>query len=513
MKRALLFLLSNTLPLFADPIDIGTRRELFVDDHLIQKFDGDISLRLNHPTPREIVITHDAPWEGTGSGYHSIFKDGDRYRMYYKALHIDFSNGELNTEVHPRYTCYAESDDGIHWRKPNLGLHEHNGSKENNITISSQTFGDLQPDAAHPAIFKDANPNVPASARYKAILRSHDPNGLVVLKSTEGLSWSPLFEAPILHEKGAFDSQNLAFWDPTIEKYRAYWRAFTGGDAKNPEWNPKGNRSIRTGTSKDLHKWDDIADVNFEDSVQHQLYTNGVLPYYRAPHLKIGFPKRYIERENSASIKALPDPENRDIRYEAHPRLGLALSEVLFMASRDGYRFKRWNEAFVRPGPERPGTWHYGAPSLAWGLIETPSSLPGAANEISLYALEDYWHGKGSSLRRYTMRLDGFVSTSANWAGGRLLTKPLIYSGDRLELNFSTSAAGSIRVEIQDLDGNALPGFSLDDCPAHFGDSVAKTTVWKNQPGLSIHAGTPVRILFELKDADLYSFRFQQAKR
>ena len=126
-----------------------------------------------------------------------------------------------------------------------------------------------------------------------------------------------------------------------------------------------------------------------------------------------------------------------------------------------------------------------------------------------MYSTENYWHGKGSALRRYTLRLDGFVSASAKWTGGRLLTKQLIFSGDRLELNFSTSAAGSIRVEIQDAEGSALAGFALDDCPAHFGDSDAKTVVWNTDSALSDHAGSPVRILFELRDADLFSFRFQ----
>lgn len=510
MKWAyLLLLLSNAIPLFANPIDIGSRRELFVDNHLIEELEGDIALCLNHPVPREIVIIHDAPWEGTGSGYHSIFKDGDLYRMYYKAIHIDFSDGKLNTESHPRFTCYAESDDGIHWRKPSLSLHTFNGSTENNITISDQTFGELQPDGAHPAIFKDPNPAAPNSARYKAILRSHEPNGLVVLKSADGKQWSPLFDTPILQGRGAFDSQNLAFWDPITKQYRAYWRSFTGGGARNPEWNPKGNRSIRTGLSDDLQNWELLTDLRYEDSFPQQLYTNGVQLYHRAPHLKIGFPKRYIERENGASIRSLPDPENRAIRYAAHPRYGLALSEVLFMASRNGYQFNRWNEAFIRPGPERPGTWHYGSPSLAWGLIETPSSIPGASKELSMYSTENYWHGKGSALRRYTLRLDGFVSASAKWTGGRLLTKQLIFSGDRLELNFSTSAAGSIRVEIQDAEGSALAGFALDDCPEHFGDSDAKTVVWNTDSALSDHAGSPVRILFELRDADLFSFRFQ----
>ena len=153
-----------------DPIDVGSRRELFVDDCLIESLAGKAELRLNHPVARELVLEHDAPWEGTGSGYHSVFRDGDKYRMYYKAWHIDVSRGRLDTSAHPLYCCYAESDDGIHWRKPELGLHEFRGSKANNIVIASGTIGGAQADAGHPAVFKDDNPNCPADARYKAIL-------------------------------------------------------------------------------------------------------------------------------------------------------------------------------------------------------------------------------------------------------------------------------------------------------------------------------------------------------
>jgi hypothetical protein len=509
MKSILVLLLLSLLSAFAQPIDIASRRELFTDDHLIQDLEGGIALRLHHPRPREIVIVHDALWEGTGSGYHSVFKDGDLYRMYYKAWHIDTSKGKLDTSRHPLYCCYAESDDGISWRKPDLGLHEFEGSKANNISIISETVGELNVDAGHPAVFKDGNPNASDDARYKAILRSREPNGLIVYKSSDGITWSPLFNKPILRLKGAFDSQNLAFWDPTIRRYRAYWRIFTEGTITDDEWKPKGIRAIRTGLSDDLEAWEKLTDITYEDSPPQQLYTNGVLAYHRAPHILIGFPTRYLERDNTDAMKALPDPENRETRAVASPRYGYALSEGLFMASRDGTHFKRWNEAFLRPGPERPGTWHYGAHYLAWGVVETASSLPGAPKELSLYATEQYWHGNGSALRRYTLRLDGFVSASAGWNGGTLLTRPLTFKGSRLELNFSTSAAGSIRVEIQDKNGDPLPGFSLEDCPSYFGDSVKKTITWNNHSDLSAIAGQSVQILFELKDGNLFSFRFQ----
>lgn len=112
------------------PIDIGTRRELFVEETLIGSL-RDARRTLHHPTPREIAIEHDAPWEGTASGYHSVIRDGDRYRMYYRGSAMSVENGKL--KLGDEVYCYAESDDGITFRKPNLGLHEFQGSKQNNI--------------------------------------------------------------------------------------------------------------------------------------------------------------------------------------------------------------------------------------------------------------------------------------------------------------------------------------------------------------------------------------------
>lgn len=509
MRFTILILFLGLLQASANPIDIGSRRELFVDDFLIEQMEGDVDFQLHHPTPQEVALSHDELWEGTGSGYHSVFKDGDLYRMYYKAWHIDVSGGTLDTDRHPLYCCYAESDDGIHWRKPALGLNDFEGSTANNIAIASEIVGELNVDAGHPAVFRDNNPNATDDARYKAVLRSREPNGLIVYKSPDGLNWSPLYDQPILRLKGAFDSQNLAFWDTNLGRYRGYWRAFSGGTITDTEWKPEGVRAIRTGQSDDLEHWDHINDVNYDDSPDEHLYTNGVQPYHRAPHILIGLPTRYIERENLAPMNQLPDLENRNARAVAKERYGHAITEGLFMSSRDGTQFKRWNEAFLRPGPERTGTWHYGAHYLAWGVVETQSSLPGAPNELSLYATENYWHGQGSDLRRYTLRLDGFVSASAGSEGGTLLTKPITFQGGELELNFATSAAGHIRIEIQDVKGNPIPGFSLDDCPHYFGDSVSKSISWNDDAKLATLIGKPVQVLFELKDADLYSFRFR----
>ncbi|OHE80513.1 MAG: hypothetical protein A2107_04055 [Verrucomicrobia bacterium GWF2_62_7] len=171
-------------------------------------------------------------------------------------------------------------------------------------------------------------------------------------------------------------------------------------------------------------------------------------------------------------------------------------------------KFKRWNDAFMRPGIERQGTWHYGHQYIAWHIVETKSALAGAPNELSLYAGENYWTGTSSELRRYTLRLDGFVSVSAPMTGGELVTKPFKFTGSKLTLNFATSAAGDVRVEIQDASGKPLPGFKLDDCPPIFGDAIERTVIWKNGSDVSALAGKPVRLRFVLKDADLFSMKF-----
>jgi hypothetical protein len=506
LALASLFTVPTQLPAAGttEAVDIGSRRELFIDAYLIDKIQG-ARQRLHHPVPREIAIVHDAPWEGTGSGYHSIFHDGEKYRMYYKAWHLEVEQGKLNTKRHPLYCCYAESDDGIRWRKPELGLYEFNGSKKNNIIMIPGPVGSVKVDPGHPAVFKDENPAAKPDAQYKAIFRS---SGLLPYKSPDGFRWSPMTEQPILQGLGAFDSQNLAFWDPSIRKYRAYWRIFTSGTTTDKNWKPAGYRAIRTAVSDDMLNWTQVKDITYTDSPVEHIYTNQIKPYLRAPHLLIGFPTRYIDRKWAESTKSLPDLEQRRLRSSSSERYGTAITEGLLMVSRDGLHFKRWNEAFLRPGIQRPGTWQYGAQYIGWHLVETPSSLPGAPNELSLYATESYWHGKGSALRRYTLRLDGFVSINAPMKGGELVTKPIRFAGDRLEMNLATSAAGSIRVEIQDADGNPIPGYELANCQEQFGDTLNLTVKWNKGNSLGDLAGQAVRLRFEIKDADLYSFQF-----
>ncbi len=474
-----------------DPIALGTRRELFVDDYLLDSVQGQAALQLHRPIQREIVLTFGEPWEGNSCGaYATVFVDGGRYRMYYQACQQTLL-GE--PKAHPFSMCYAESTDGIHWTKPTLGLFEFDGSKQNNIIWMGPGSDGLSP-------FKDANPNCDPKARYKAIgagIDSQGNNRLFALQSPDGLHWSLMHKEP-LPINGAFDSQNLAFWDALHGQYRLYARDFR-----------EGRRDIITATSKDFTQWTPTAWLDYPGAPAQQLYTNQVQPYYRAPHIYFGFPSRYTERGWCDSMQALPQLEHRKKRSAKSNREGMAVTDALFMTSRDGSTFHRWNEAFLWPGLRGTDNWVYGDNYISWGLVETKAANADAPDDISFYASEGYWMGKASKLRRYTIRKDGFASIHAPFPGGQFTTKPISFQGDHLVLNFATSAAGTIRVEIQDAAGKPIPGFALADSNEVFGDDLARTVTWKQGSDLSKLAGQPIRLHITLVEADLYAFQFQ----
>jgi hypothetical protein len=491
--------LSAAVTCYADPIAIGNRLELFVDDTLIESLDG-AALRLHHPVPKEISIVRDAPWEGSGSGYDTVFEDGDLYRMYYKAWeHV--SNPDVPASAaHPTYGAYAESRDGKTWTKPELGIWEFEGSKANNLIWMGKGGHDFTP-------FLDTNPACPPEERYKAVSSGHEsePQGLMAFKSADGLHWSVLQEDPIIPRQAVgprqielkFDTQNVAFWDDLKQEYRVYVRGFHGP-----------LRVICTATSQDFRTWSTPVLLDFGDAEPPALYTNQVKPYYRAPHIYIGFPARYVDRGWSPSMRALPLLEHREKRAAASTRYGTTVTDSLLMASRDGVRFKLWMEAFLRPGLRTADNWVYGDNYIAWHVVETEADIENAPRELSLYATESYWTGNASYLRRFTLRIDGFVSAYGPYEGGTLTTKPLVFDGNQLMLNFSTSAAGGIRVALLDPDGTPIDGFALEDSEVVFGDDLERVVPWKDGRNVTALAGKPVRILFELRDADLYSFRF-----
>jgi len=474
-----------------EPIDLGARLELFVDSHLIDRLSGGARRQLHHPVAREVAIVMDQPWEGNAVNYVTAFQDGPRYRLYYRGADVKYNKTGYR-ESHPDLYCYAESTDGIHWTKPTLGLFAFQGSKENNIVWDGHGIGNhnFTP-------FKDRNPNAAAGAQYKAlgVGGSGADRGLYAFKSADAIHWTLLADKPVI-TKGAFDSQNLAFWDSVRHEYREYHRDFRDG------------RDIRTCTSKDFLHWTDPVFLDYSPNRVSQLYTNQIIPYYRNPHLFLGFPTRYVDRGWTKSAEALPRYAYRRIRGAKSPREGTAVTDTMLITSRDGRRFDVWPESFIRPGLRTTDSWFYGDVYQNWGLVETKSSLPDGPPELSVYVTESTMQERTAYLRRYTLRVDGFVAVTAPLAGGELVTKPFRFRGRRLLLNYSTSAAGSLRIEVQDASGTPIPGFELDTAPDIYGDAIAQVAPWKEGSALAPLAGQTIRLRIVLRDADLYSLRF-----
>ena len=149
---------------------------------------------------------------------------------------------------------------------------------------------------------------------------------------------------------------------------------------------------------------------------------------------------------------------------------------------RDGIRWQRaFQESFVRPGLN-PLNWTDRSNTVAWGFVPT------GKEEMSVYILE-HFRLPTVRVRRGVLRTDGFVSVHAGYQDGEFVTKPLIFRGRQLVMNYSTSAAGSIRVEIQDAEGEPIPNFRLQDSPEIFCDAIEQTVAWENGSAVDSLAG------------------------
>lgn len=459
----------------AEPIDISNTLEVFVDAHLIESTDR-VDHALHHPVPREFALTFDKPWEGRYCGYVTVIEDGGQSRIYYRGLPNAGKDG-TNEEV----TCVAESKDGIVFTRPNLGLFESGGNKENNIVLA-----DAAPFSHNFAPFLDTRPGCPADERYKAIAGTSN-TGLHGFVSADGYSWTKLDGSLFGHEgEGfSFDSQNNAFWSESEQVYVCYFRT----------WRNK-VRWISRRTSSNFREWGAMTDMGYGDVPHEHLYTNQTVPYFRAPHIYIAFAARFMPGRRVVS-NAQSEKIGGEAQYSGD------CSDTVFMASRGGGVYDRtFMEGFIRPGVGL-NNWTSRTNYPTRGIIQSSDDV------MSIYVQRNY--GQTShKLQRLTLRTDGFASMNAGYTGGEFVTKPLLFNGEQLTINFSTSAAGSVWVELQSATGEAIKGFTLDQCDEIIGDEIERVVTWSGSGDVAALAGTPVKLRFKMKDADVYSIQFRE---
>lgn len=452
----------------AEPLHIGSRLELFVDRYLIESMQQ-TSLKLHEPVkaPRPkspLPVQH----------MMTVIRDGDLFRAWYRGSDPAYK-GPFHSG-HPGETVqYAESKDGHEWTFPKLGLHEVNGTRDNNVMLAN-----MPPFLTNFMPFLDSRPGIPKEERYKALAGYPGPGdkrgttmpgrGLFAFVSPDGIHWTQKHEAiPYRPEwRHAFDSPNVSFWSEAEQKYVCYFRTWSEPDRL---------RTISRSTSSDFMTWSTPVAMQSNQPGEH-LYTSMTHPYFRAPHLYIALPTRYVpgvgEKKGS----------------ETHNNV----TDVLFMTSRAGTEtFDRtFKEAFIRPGLD-PDRWINRANYVACNV------LPTGPQEMSIY------HRSGD---RYMLRTDGFASIHAGAEEGEVLTKPLLFEGTKLLVNFSGSAMGRLLIEIQDTEGLPIPGFALADCEPATGDKIEHTVKWKKNRSLANLAGQPIQLRFSLRDADLFSLQF-----
>jgi hypothetical protein len=471
---SLFVLLCSIAPVVAaEPIDIGSRLELFVDKLLIDKLDG-VELKLREPI-RQPMAKSPLPERHM----ITIIKDGDLYRAWYRDTEKSFKP-PLHTG-HEAYHCrYAESRDGREWTFPKLGLFEIEGSRDNNAVWKGAPFGE------NFAPFLDARPGVDPNERYKAIAGYPGPGnksetgapgkGLYGFTSPDGIRWSKRneiipYRKPWRH---AFDSQNVAFWSEAEQQYVAYFRTWMEPDRL---------RSISRSTSKDFVTWTDPVAMDPNLPGEH-LYTQQTHPYFRTPYIYIALPTRFVPGRTittaDGAVGEIKEPN---------------VTDVLFMTSRPGSaKYDRlFTQAFIRPGLDE-ARWKNRANYAALNVV------PVSPTHMLIH------HRSGHD---YLLRIDGFVSATADAKQGELLTKPITFTGESLTLNLSTTARGSLKVELQNPDGTPIPGFTLDDCREVIGDAIERDVTWRGEGNLQSLAGKPVRLRFVMTECDLYSFRFQ----
>ena len=457
---------------FAAPVVL---RELFVDRHRIAAI-SEAELRLLPPRDAGVVLRFDRPWEGAFCGYATVLYDGEEYRLYYRGLGAAGADGG-----DAESTCYAESNDGVSWKKPELGLFEFDGDSANNMVLSNAA-----PATHNFCPMLDTRDGVAPEERFKAV-GGVASSGLFAFASPDGVHWRCMQEKPVFKPEGwVLDSQNVPFWSQSEGKYVLYFRQAVDGV-----------RAIARVTSDDFRNWSAIEQMTYSDTEStkpsNHLYTNQTRPYFRAPQIYLATAARFMPGRQVLT------PEEAE-SIGVHPKYFGDTSDCVLLTSRGGATYDRmFAEALIKPGI---GAENWVSRTNYPGL----GFVPTGDNEMSLYANQNY--GQPSAhLRRYVWRVDGLACVWAPASGGEVVTTPFVLSGTKICVNFSTSAAGSLQIEIQNGDGSPIPGYTLQDARVLIGNDIDRAVSWGDDSGdLEVLKGRTIRLRFVLSDAELYSY-------
>ena len=511
----------------ADPVPVGRQKQLFLDDQLVESRRGVYSL-VNQPLKYagNPVLQMDRCWGADMDFGHSnlIYDQEEKiYKMWNQVVDYLWKENLLG---------YYTSTNGIDWEAPAVGQFDFRSSFCAGRASREHNFVFGKPGGVRaPGVFKDPHEKDPAK-RYKMLYRrpalkpgqagfhaETAKGGVWAAYSPEGIRWTNYPSPEVNPVYMNNDTHQVVFWDEARGRYVAHirlWPSLFEGDSRFAAREGR-VRAPGIATSPDFLKWD--APEGMKDPVAVNrpyllippderdapctggFYTLECLPY---EHQYVAFLTRY-------HICSGMEPGIPPMRGTARTPW-LDTVDIQLVSSRDGRQWHRLGDGrpFLPVGP---------ADTYDAGMVYM-AQLPVVRKdlgEIWLYYIgyrKGHWalprgENEESSINLAKLRLDGFVSLTAG--EGEFTTKPLVFEGERLEINARTTGdEGRVTVEVLDAStGAPLAGFGREDCDAFQGNSVAHAVTWRNGPSLKDLAGEPVRLRFHLRRAKIFAFQFQ----
>jgi len=516
-------------------INIASETQLFFDDWIIERMEG--LERTLHPAEKKGLLKEadGRNWQ-MGDVYmgNIVCQDNrGRFHMTYRYGWWDPGVRDLHPSIGDdkahwtRYTtAYAYSDDGQRWHKPKLGLQDGptgfrkqkefpyevpaGVSKENNLGCPIDFIYDLH---AHGNIIE-------ANKRFLVrVVRKEDTHPFakpVESKMYFAHDWPDFANDPNWKEKmtpiagGTLSPRgfpSVAGYDNEAKTWFAVSQDTLG------RWIPRGGRDIARYTSPDLVKWTG-PELVFPVAADESKTPADTIEYMNLDPYRVGGPKSGVWLGQLLVFHS----DRSDLQYMMPTAKNVwrkGTTELRLVLSRDAG--KTWQRVCGKSVwlPCSPEPHGYDRLVFAQYPIRV-------GNEMRLYhSVYDGDHlifnRDGSMFEEgfirtartalATFRPDGYVSLDARNSKGELVTRALKFQGKALSVNLASNG-GSLRVELQDASGKALPNYALADCQPLSGDGLTLPVRWKKQESLMGLNDKPTRVRFELQNGSFYGFNF-----
>ncbi len=522
----------------ATPIDIGDRKQLFLDETFFAARDG-VNLTVHSPVDRGIAIQADQPWESTAACNWCVVVHDPKLghvKMYYEAYRAlpRKSNGQPNFD---RRMCCAISHDGVRWEKPDLGIYEFEGSRDNNIVFMGEEDAESADGIATSAgrraydqmgsvvIDEDDEPG----RRYKMLFCGSECK-MRAATSPDGFRWTVLNDWKPVSEQGA-DSGNIFFRDDSLGKWVGYFRMWDAmrriSRIETDDWTawPKRSRENVILGPDELDAYDRYLDA---PCFRPGEFIDNVIDGRR--YDPDGPRERFVWcTDNVDQIDGIDFYNQPVTKYTHADRAYIMpftafchrpnLMEIQLAISRDGIHWSRPGnrQAWIRP----PVDEFVGVMYCGPGMVQDGPRL------YHYHSCMPEWHGWGKpgqheivepprfsgSVRRVELRLDGYVSAAAENMEGGFVTPPFVFEGSRLELNVDTGASGRVDVELVRVHGDPvrgyrIPEFDRESCDTIVCNETRRIVTWNGNSDVSPLAGVPIRMHVRMRRANLYAFQF-----